>query len=181
MRSIYLLAFAMASVFAHAQTFTNGNFAGDASGWSSTDVDFGGYNAGTGSDGASGYFWINSNGSTSLPRVEQTVTGFNVGTQYNVTWWARTRSIFNQDDVMKMSIDDNFVWDGPNQALNAWTEFSHTFTATATSHKFTWHAEITGDSDWSLDTVSTEVVPEPATFAAASLILLAIKRKRKRS
>jgi hypothetical protein len=143
-----------------AQQFTNGNFAGNANGWTFADVDFGGgYKNGIGSDGTNGFAFLNNAGqANTFPRVTQTVTGFVVGRNYRVSGYIHTGVFFYAGDVFQALLDGSIVFNGPNMLLGQWTPFSYVFLASAGSHTFSFRAEVTSDSDWDLDTLSIAAV-----------------------
>ena len=182
-RTIFVAAVCAAGL-AHAQDFVNGDFVGNANGWTQLDQQ-GGYSSGAGSDGAAGYMWINNSGNSTLPRVEQTISGLTVGENYTVSGFIKTQVIFNSGDPFQALVDDVVVFNGPNQRLDQWTAFSFDVVATSTSHKFTFRAEVTGDSDWDLDTVhlNANPVPEPvsSTVLLAGLAGLVARRRAKRA
>lgn len=151
-----LALFASLTVAAQGQQFVNGNFAGNANGWTFADVDFGGgYKNGIGSDGSIGFAFLNNAGQAStFPRVSQNVSGFVAGRNYRVAGYLHTGVFFYSGDVFQGLIDGSVVFNGPNMLLGQWTLFSYVFTATATNHTFTFRAEVTSDSDWNVDTLS---------------------------
>jgi len=177
---VALASFACIVGTASAQDFANGNFDGNADGWTLIDTTHGGYMNSAGQDAGTGWVHLNSNASATVPRAEQMVSGFSIGTMYTVSGYIRTQSIFNDGDVFQALVDGGLAYAGPNMALDEWTAFAFDFTATATDHTFTFQAEVTADSDWALDTLGIVVVPAPAglgVLAAAGLIT-GIRRRR---
>lgn len=177
------MALAGAGALASAQSFVNPNFSGNATGWNLIDCDFGGYQNSPGQGGQPGWVWLNSNGTSTTPRAEQTVSGFTVGKTYTVGGCIRTIVNFISGDVFQATVDGVKVLDGPNKRLDEWTLFKFDFTATSTSHKFGFLAEVTSDTDWGLDTMYIiPAVPEPGTWlvmgAGAAMLLRRRARRR---
>jgi hypothetical protein len=168
---------------ASAQNFVNGGFDGSATGWSVLDCDFGGYQGSTGQNGNPGWVWLNNVGNASIPRVEQSVSGFTIGDSYTLKAWYGSGQIFNTNDVFEALIDGAVVFSGPNAPVVGWTEMSHTFTATAATHTFTFRAEVVADSDYVFDSASLihNPVPEPGTMAALAVGSLALYRRRRQA
>lgn len=164
---------------AGAQNFVNGGFDGNATGWNILDCDFGGYQSSTGQNGNPGWVWLNSNGSAGIPRAEQSVSGFVVGQSYTLSAWYGSGQIFNSGDVFRALIDGNVVFTGPNNVVTGWTQFSHTFMATAATHTFSFQAEVVADSDYVFDSASLTPVPEPGTMAALAMGAMALYRRRR--
>lgn len=177
--------FVMAALFAagaNAQSFINGGFDGNANGWT-VNAAFGGYQGSTGQSGAPGWVWLNSGGGVDIPHAEQTVSGLTIGETYRVTFWMGSGQIFNAGDVFQALVDGTVVFNGPNNQVVGWNEFSYDYTATATSHLFRFQSEVIADSDYVLDTVSiaTSPVPEPATMTVLGLALAGFLARRRKS
>ncbi|MFW5697046.1 MAG: hypothetical protein ACOCX1_00630 [Fimbriimonadaceae bacterium] len=99
-----------------------------------------------GSDGEAGFFWINDNGSDTLPRVGQTLTGFSVGQAYTLTFWARSVILHFPDDPLEVQIDVVTAFPGLDTRIDDWTEFSFDFDAASTEHTIEWATENAEDA-----------------------------------
>lgn len=162
---------------ASAQTLANGDFAGDASGWNFS-APFGGYSNGAGSDGAAGYFWINSNGGAEVPFIEQSITGLATGGIYEVSGFYATLAIFNSGDPFRVLIDGVLQYSDDNRR-SPWAQFSFQFTATGASALLRFEAEVTADSDWAVDTIKVKEVPAPGAMGLLGVAGLAGLRRRR--
>ncbi|MBS1718073.1 MAG: PEP-CTERM sorting domain-containing protein [Armatimonadetes bacterium] len=180
MKLLVFAGLAVMATSAFSQNFVNPNFAGDASGWSVLDCDFGGYQNSAGQDGNIGWMWLNSNGTSTVPRIEQTVGGFTVGNSYTVSGWFHTLVIYNSGDPFLATLNGNVIFTGPDARVDNWTQFSYNFVATQSSNTFGFEAEVLKDSDFAVDSfnISPNAVPEPMTLAGlAGFALLARRRK----
>lgn len=173
---LVLLSLVLASN-ASAQSLINGDFAGNADGWT-TFAPFGGYNSGAGSDGAAGFFWINSNGGPEVPFAEQSITGLSAGGVYEVSGYCRTLVIFQSGDPFRALVDGTVLYTDNNRR-DDWTQFSFQFTSTGASALLRFEAEVTSDSDWAIDTIRVKEVPAPGAVGVMGMAGLAGLRRRR--
>ncbi len=177
MRTTALCLTLILSSTASAQTLVNGNFAGNADGWT-TFAPFGGYSNGAGSDGQPGYFWINSNGGGEVPFAEQLITDLTPGGVYEVSGFYATLVIFQSGDPFRALVDGELKY-SDNNRRDQWSNFTLQFTAAGTSAMLRFEAEVTADSDWAIDTISVKAVPAPGVAALLGVAGLAGLRRRR--
>lgn len=131
------------------------------------------------------YLWT-AWGATAI--MSQTVSGFEVGRQYVVSYLENINPNMRMDgDLFSVTLDATTVVAGHlpvNNPAGWWTVTSDPFTATATSHvlRFNNWTPASGDrSAWVFDavTISEFVVPEPAGLAILGAGACLLLRRRR--
>jgi hypothetical protein len=116
---------------------TNGSFTSNATGWNSQSSASNTWNS-TGGLGTPGCVALTSTGGSNVYN-SFTISGFNSGTSYTITWAAKgsANNIANTTFGIGDSIFSNDVIGGTAQSINTtWQIYSYTFTATASTMYF---------------------------------------------
>lgn len=146
----------------------------------------------TPSASADGGTWVGlgDDGSSFNEIFGQTVSGFDIGTTYAVSWYQAnfgyTSSGYTNADSIAMLVDSVIV--GTSSLSNmvaGWTLETVQFTATAANHFLSFGTGLnSGKSYMSMDGISvarTSSVPEPATLSLFGLGLLGLGLTRRRN
>jgi len=152
------------------QLVTNGTFVANATSWTLTN---GASYSATGGN-PDGYIWLNASGAAGTdPTATQTLTGLTVGTTYLLS--GSYRNVANCCGAgvgaiaFGIDISGTQVAALPDPGL-AWTPFSRSFTATATSQTLAFRGEINGtDVDIAIDNISVRAISTSLTFNCAQL------------
>lgn len=144
------------------------------------------------SNSSDGGTWVGiaRTGDGFIERFEQTVAGFSVGTQYDVSWELAHfgyQSGYNDDNAVELLIDGLAVGMGDVLSRGAvWFNQSLSFTATAASHTIGFRlASNVGSSYMQIDGIAVSAsgtsVPAPAAlgFLGLGLAGLGIARRRR--
>lgn len=114
--------------------------------------------------------------------IAQTISGFEIGETYTISWSERARQSYTGHLWVLM---DSVTLDAAHAVSDAsWVEKNISFTATLTSHRLRFYHSDGGvfDSMTHVDDVGISVVPEPASFTLlggfACLTLVMLRRRR---
>ena len=138
------------------ELITNGGFDTDAAGWAIDGVHVTYYNSGGNPDG---WLWLNGVGNSGFdPSASQTVSGLTVGQVYTLNGSTRNHAnccgAFVGQAALAIDID-GIEQTTINNPGTTWTDFSHSFTASNTTHTFRFRSEINGhDTDMGIDNIS---------------------------
>ncbi|WP_020538916.1 hypothetical protein [Lewinella cohaerens] len=117
-----------------------------------------------------GYIWLNDQGGDTDPSVEQEIYGLTIGKQYTIIgdYRAGKDAVNNCQcpgtQVLAIDIDGKEIATLPMpEHPSGWVQFTAVFTATSTSQRIRFRAEINGtDGDVALDNIS--VMPKMADW-----------------
>jgi len=123
----------------------------------------------------------------------QTVTGFSIGTSYDVSWYHANFgfSTYNGANAIEVLLDGASIGSGSLLGLSTtWVDEMLSFSATSLSHRIDFRLQSTAKSYHSIDGISLyetasgpDPVPEPATmllFGTGLLGLAGVSMRRKK-
>lgn len=120
-------------------------------------------------------------GQSSTASVSQMLNGLTSGTQYRVSFYARQRPGYGQNEISVSA--DGVSAIAAFAPASDWTLYSGLFTASGSSAdlKFAVGHGLngSGDADSYIDNVSVQAVPEPTSMAALALGGLGLLRRRR--
>ena len=190
-----LSSVADAQVFANAgfemPVITTGGWVPNPVGWNwkgefNTGIANGSGSWGTGAHSGNQYAFVESDGIDFPGKqafMEQTVGGFQIGHEYDVTFWMATRNGNvggNVSNPMLVILNGSATIFGPQTAAGPqWTFYSTAvFTATSTSNTFAFQTTQTGQDSANLfDDIAVQPVPEPASLCGLAIGIFAIRRR----
>ena len=200
---VFIVLLSFLADFSCRADIVNGDFEipvpinGTGGGWTSSGVNFGGWQASSGNP--AGHMLLNLNGVGDRdPVVQQTLTNLVAGREYQVTWdylrhvGSQTHSfgVFLDTQTDPLLLDNSkAIFLGENLA-GGWATEIATFVATSTTHELFFAAELDNrtnggngvtDTSYRLDNVSLAAtgVPEPASAIIPCLLLGAFLRRRR--
>jgi hypothetical protein len=117
-----------------------------------------------------GFIWLNQEGGTTDPSIQQEINGLVIGQQYTISGDyragrdAQINCHCEGTLVLAVDLDRQELGTFPMPAHpNQWKQFAVVFTATSTSHQIRLRAEINGtDGDIALDNI--KVLPKMADW-----------------
>ena len=187
---VYLLAsMSVGGVAAADPLLVNGSFESGLTGWTSTatvlnysgpyPVDYSAFHV----NAPDGLWYLFLGGRDAFGYIEQTITGLEANTRYEVDFLMAAEDIgdFFTVSMTSGSSSPSQLFTAPPESLGAWrvwlpTEYQFVTGSSATQATLRFTSAPLGSGidhfDIALDDVSVRVVPEPATFVLVLLVLV---------
>lgn len=148
---------------AQGNLVVNGGFDTDASGWTATNIAFGGgYSSKSGNP--PGCFFLNASSLSSVdPIISQTINSLTLGTIYSVSgdYLYGPNGAGSLSTNFGVAIDGAFLFETVAPSTSIWYSFSFLYTATSSSAVLSLSSLINGTFYYGIDNISMQAIPEP--------------------
>ena len=181
--TILLLSCFIQSVAAQGNLVVNGGFDTDASNWTITNDDAGGYTSDFGNPPGSVSMF--SSGPTNAPTVSQEINSLSPGSLYDVSGNYMRGSVSGvTDNGFGVALDGIYLFETTAPMNYTWYSFSFDYTATSTSTLLSLSTLI-GEkgSGYTIDNIAMDAVPEPSAISLVFLgsgVLIYVRNRYKR-